>query len=58
MSPLWGPVAGAMIILMMLSFIGIWIWSWNSRHKPVFDQLAQLPMEDDAHGVAAQEDRA
>ena len=47
MSPFWGHLAGVMIVLMMLSFIGIWIWAWRKYHKPVFDQMAQLPMQDD-----------
>lgn len=47
MSPFWGHLAGVMIVLMMLSFIGIWIWAWRKYHKPVFDQMAQLPMQDE-----------
>ena len=47
MSPVWGQVAGALIVLMMLTFIGIWIWAWRRHHRPVFDQLAQLPMQDE-----------
>jgi cytochrome c oxidase cbb3-type subunit 4 len=47
MSPFWGHLAGVMIVLMMLSFIGIWIWAWRKYHKPVFDRMAQLPMQDE-----------
>ena len=47
MSPLWGQLAGVMIVLMMLSFIGIWVWAWRKYHKPVFDRMAQLPMQED-----------
>lgn len=47
MSPFWGHLAGVMIVLMMLSFVGIWIWAWRKYHKPVFDRMAQLPMQDD-----------
>jgi len=47
MNPFWGHLAGVLIVLMMLSFIGIWIWAWRKYHKPVFDQMAQLPMQDD-----------
>lgn len=50
MNPIWGHVAGVFIVLMMATFIGIWIWAWNKRHKRVFDHLARLPMEDDAGG--------
>jgi cytochrome c oxidase cbb3-type subunit 4 len=47
MNPLWGNLAGGIIVLMMLTFVGTWIWLWNDRHKPTFDALARLPMNDD-----------
>ncbi|MBA2077389.1 MAG: cytochrome-c oxidase [Rhodanobacter sp. 68-29] len=47
MSPFWGHLAGVMIVLMMLSFIGIWFWAWRRYHKPTFDRMAQLPMQDE-----------
>ena len=52
MNPLWGLLTGISIVLMMLTFIGIWIWAWRKRHKPVFDEMAQLPMQDDADAPA------
>ncbi|MEW9571433.1 cbb3-type cytochrome oxidase subunit 3 [Rhodanobacter sp. Si-c] len=57
MSPFWGHLAGVLIVLMMVSFIGIWIWAWRKYHKPVFDRMAQLPMQDEDMpvGGAAQE---
>lgn len=47
-NPAWGHVAGAFIVLMMASFIGIWIWAWRKRHKTHFDRMAQLPLEDES----------
>jgi cytochrome c oxidase cbb3-type subunit 4 len=47
MNPLWGHVAGIFIVAMMTTFIGIWIWAWRKRHRPAFDRLARLPMEDE-----------
>jgi cytochrome c oxidase cbb3-type subunit 4 len=46
MSPLWGHVAGIVTIALLLTFIGIWVWAWLPYHKPEFDVLATLPMED------------
>lgn len=46
MSPLWGYVAGIVTLVLMLAFIGIWVWAWRPDHKPAFDHLARLPMED------------
>ena len=47
MNPVWGHVAGVFIVLMMVTFIGIWIWAWLPRHKRAFGRLSRLPMEDD-----------
>lgn len=47
MSPVWGHVAGVVIVLMMLTFIGIWIWAWRKYHKSTFNRMARLPMEDE-----------
>lgn len=47
MNDAWGHLTGVLIVLMMASFVGIWIWVWNGRHKPKFDALARLPMEDE-----------
>lgn len=58
MSPFWGHLAGVMIVLMMVSFVGIWIWAWRKYHKPVFDQMAQLPMQDDDPTVDPTQEKA
>jgi cytochrome c oxidase cbb3-type subunit IV len=47
MHPIWGYIAGGFILLMMFSFIGIWIWAWRKRHKPTFNRMARLPLEDE-----------
>jgi cytochrome c oxidase cbb3-type subunit 4 len=55
MNPIWGHIAGAFIIAMMIMFIGIWIWAWLPYHKRTFGDLARLPMEDE---VVEDEDAA
>ncbi|MEO7052784.1 MAG: cbb3-type cytochrome c oxidase subunit 3 [Rhodanobacter sp.] len=65
MNPIWGQIAGVFIVLMMVTFIGIWIWAWRKKHKPTFDRLARLPLEldeepvsrVDAKPLASREDR-
>ena len=47
MNPVWGVVAGVFIVLMMVTFLGIWIWAWRSRHQQVFQRMARLPLEDE-----------
>ena len=51
MNPIWGQIAGVFIVLMMITFIGIWIWAWRKKHKPTFDRLAKLPLELDEEPV-------
>ena len=64
MSPLWGNLIGVLIVVIMLTFIGIWIWAWLPYHKRTFSRLSRLPMEDDGqpagHAIPATrpEDRA
>ena len=60
MNPVWGHIAGVFIVLMLVSFIGIWIWAWRKRHKATFDRMARLPLEQDElpdSDVDAKEDR-
>ncbi len=46
MSEIWGHLIGVMIVIMIVSFLGMWIWVWQKRHKPTFDQLSSIPMQD------------
>ena len=46
MSELWGHFIGVWILLMMLAFIGIWVWAWSGHHTDTFDALARVPMKD------------
>ena len=46
MNTFWGNLIGVVTVLVMVLFIGIWIWVWNARHKPKYDALARLPMDD------------
>jgi cytochrome c oxidase cbb3-type subunit 4 len=55
MSAAWGHAVGVLIVAMMLSFIGIWIWAWLPFHKSDFDRLARLPMRDDEARAAVGE---
>lgn len=57
MNPIWGPIAGAFIIVMMLAFVGIWAWVWLPRHKRKFDALARLPLEEEADAGGPAGDR-
>lgn len=50
MNPIWGHVVGVVTVILMMTFIGIWVWAWRKRHTSVFSRMAKLPMEDDPAG--------
>ena len=39
---------GIMTAILLVLFIGIWLWAWSSRNKQAFDELSKLPLEDNA----------
>jgi cytochrome c oxidase cbb3-type subunit 4 len=41
-------VRGAILIAMIIGFLGMWAWAWSKKRKPEFDRMAQLPLEEDA----------
>ena len=43
----WGHVVGVITVLLLVAFIGIWIWAWLPRHKKVFDRMARVPLDHD-----------
>lgn len=48
MTPFWGHAIGVVTVMLMLIFVGIWAWAWLPQHRRAFDELAKLPLEDDA----------
>lgn len=47
MSELGANISGVMTGLLLLMFLGICLWSWSSRRSDAFEQMSQLPLEDD-----------
>ena len=35
------------LITLMISFVGLWVWAWNSKRKPAFHEASMLPLEED-----------
>ena len=48
-------IRGAVLILMILAFLGIWAWAWSRNRKEVFYEASMLPLEED-DGQAPQND--
>ena len=47
MSEIYGHFLGALTVLSMLSFIGIWVWAWLPHHREKFSELARMPLDED-----------
>jgi cytochrome c oxidase cbb3-type subunit 4 len=40
-------IRGAVLILMILAFLGIWGWAWSRNRKEAFREASMLPLEED-----------
>jgi cytochrome c oxidase cbb3-type subunit 4 len=38
---------GAVLILLIIAFLGIWAWAWSRKRKPDFHAASMLPLEED-----------
>ena len=50
-------VRGLVLIAMIAAFTCMWIWAWSRKRKPVFDEAARLPLEEDAVRVDARTEK-
>jgi cytochrome c oxidase cbb3-type subunit 4 len=42
-----GVIGGIVTGVLLLAFIGIVAWAWNSRRREQFEAAARLPLEED-----------
>lgn len=40
-------ISGIVTALLLVLFVGGWIWAWSPKRKPDFDAAARLPLNDD-----------
>lgn len=45
------------LITLMISFVGLWVWAWSRKRKPAFDEASLLPLEEDNGQVPNDEAR-
>ena len=43
----FGLIQSIWTIIVMVVFIGIFIWAWSSGRKNIFDEASRIPMDDD-----------
>jgi cytochrome c oxidase cbb3-type subunit IV len=39
-------ISGIVTSILLLAFIGIWIWAWRGQRKTTFDEAARVPLHD------------
>ena len=44
-------VRAAVLILMIVGFLGIWAWAWSRHRKEDFEKMSRLPLEEDDGSV-------
>lgn len=40
-------VRGAVLVLLIIAFVGIWAWAWSRNRKEDFRKMSMLPLEED-----------
>jgi cytochrome c oxidase cbb3-type subunit IV len=40
-------ISGIVTAVLLVVFIGSWIWAWRPQRRSAFDAAARLPLEDD-----------
>ena len=62
MSAFHGHLSGVVTLVLLVTFLAIWIWAWQPWHRSSFDRLARLPLDDldgsDAGSVSPSPSRA
>ncbi len=47
---------GAALVLLMIAFLAMWAWAWSDKRKADFDEMSQLPLEEDQGRVPQYKD--
>jgi cytochrome c oxidase cbb3-type subunit IV len=42
-----GIASGVMAGVLLLMFVGLWLWAYSRRRRPAFDAASRLPLEED-----------
>lgn len=50
-------VRGLILFAMIVGFLGMWAWAWSKKRKPMFDEAARLPLEEDAVRAGARTEK-
>lgn len=42
-----GTLSGIVTAILLVLFIGVWVWAYSSRRKEQFNKAARMPLEED-----------
>jgi cytochrome c oxidase cbb3-type subunit 4 len=45
-----GTLSGIVTAILIVLFLGVWVWAYSSRRRAQFDEAARLPLEEDSEG--------
>jgi cytochrome c oxidase cbb3-type subunit 4 len=48
-----GILRGIVAAVLLVAFVGLWVWCYSARRRPMYEAAAQLPLEDDIYRVPA-----
>ena len=48
---------GAVLILLIIGFVGIWAWAWSRNRKEAFEEASMLPLEEDDGRIPTQDSK-
>lgn len=50
-------IRGIIILLLIVGFLGTWVWAWSRKRKKTFQRMSMLPLEEDDGRVPDQADK-
>jgi len=50
MQALTGMIRGLMAGVLLIMFLGLWMWVFRTRHRQSFEMASRLPLEEDPTG--------
>jgi cytochrome c oxidase cbb3-type subunit 4 len=42
-----GTLSGIVTAILIVLFLGVWVWAYSSRQRARFEEAARLPLEED-----------
>ena len=50
-------IRAAVLIMLIVGFVGIWAWAWSRNRKEDFERMSRLPLEEDDGTVPDDNDK-